>query len=96
MGVLDVARSGHFGHSDLSELFSDAKLGFEVSRIEKERSLQSRGITRTHKPGMAASIALSGIASIIAVNFIHPIELVKTRIQVISRVYLPLSNIVSH
>jgi hypothetical protein len=87
MGALDVARSGYLGHSDFSELFSDAKLGFEVSRVEKEGSLQARGITNTHKPGMAASIALSGIASIIAVNFIHPIELVKTRIQVVSRVY---------
>lgn len=33
-------------------------------------------------PGLWASVVLSGVASIISVNFIHPIELVKTRIQV--------------
>jgi hypothetical protein len=34
------------------------------------------------QPSILASIGLSGIASVIAVNFIHPIELVKTRVQV--------------
>jgi hypothetical protein len=39
---------------------------------------ESQGV----KPGVFASIFLSGVASVIAVNFIHPIELVKSRIQV--------------
>lgn len=33
-------------------------------------------------PGIGASLLVSAAASIISVNFIHPIELVKTRIQV--------------
>ena len=31
---------------------------------------------------MGASVLISAAASIISVNFIHPVELVKTRIQV--------------
>ena len=37
---------------------------------------------RPNKPGVGASLLISAAASIISVNFIHPIELVKTRIQV--------------
>ena len=96
MGALDVDRSGKLDSA--IALFSDARLGFEVSRVENIKQnqkfdepqavpgLEVKGIQgarmNTNKPGMMASITLSGIASVIAVNFIHPIELVKTRIQV--------------
>ena len=49
--------------------------------------LPPQPIEAVNAPGLWASVVLSGVASIISVNFIHPIELVKTRIQVPIRRY---------
>jgi hypothetical protein len=53
-------------------------LGFVGAAKTKLELQANQGV----KPGVFASIFLSGVASVIAVNFIHPIELVKSRIQV--------------
>ena len=36
----------------------------------------------SNKPSLLQSTVLGGTAAMIAVNFTHPIELVKTRVQV--------------
>jgi hypothetical protein len=69
-GVLDTDRSG--------ELSSNH---FEVPVCQLTEYTMPGSKPYSNQPGILASIGLSGVASVIAVNFIHPIELVKTRVQ---------------
>ena len=62
--------------SQLDEM-QESQLKSKVAQVVSMRPVQT-GVT----PGIGASLLVSAAASIISVNFIHPIELVKTRVQV--------------
>jgi hypothetical protein len=89
-GTIDI----HDLRKGLDSDIDDAEVGYLMGVLDKNQDgkltvddfknfanmwdlYEKKGV----KPGLGASILLSGVASVIAVNFIHPIELVKTRIQ---------------
>jgi hypothetical protein len=39
-------------------------------------------MSNQEKPSMFRSIGTAGIAAVVAVNFVHPIDTIKTRLQI--------------
>ena len=49
---------------------------------QQSQSTEAQAIATSIQPSLLQSTALGGTAAMFAVNFTHPIELVKTRVQV--------------